>query len=105
MRATLLTAVVLLLISASGAAHAGSGGERGPFCPERLELKAGALLDTGRLEGKSLRRAREIARRNGCTIRIVRLDGAWLSVTQDYVTNRINVAVRDGIVKRVVSIG
>ena len=99
--AVLIAAVAVLLVG-PGAAHAARAA--GPYCPEALDLKAAERLDTHRLVGKSLRRARRIARRNECEVRVVRRDGVSLPVTDDYVTNRINVAVRGGIVKRVLGV-
>jgi hypothetical protein len=45
-------------------------------------------------------RARAIARRHGCIVRVVRRDGENLAVTDDFRTDRINVAVRNGRVVR-----
>ena len=54
-----------------------------------------------RLEGWSLERARARAERERCPLRVVRLDGAGLAVTDDYSESRINVAVDAGRVTKV----
>ena len=102
---TALIAVVALLVG-PGAAQAARGGDGvGPFCPKRdLQLRAGERLDTSRLIGKTERRAQRIAKRHECTLRVVRRDGISLPVTDDYRPSRINIAVRQGIVKRVLGI-
>jgi hypothetical protein len=40
----------------------------------------------------------------GCTLRVVRRDGVNVPYTGDYRQDRVNVAVRDGQVKRVVGV-
>jgi hypothetical protein len=92
----LLIAAVLLLALFAPAAAPAAGMDPGRLCGEGL--------DVHRLKGKPMGRAERLARRHECVVRTVRLNGLWLSVTQDYVTNRINVAVRDGTVKRVLGI-
>ena len=54
-----------------------------------------------RLIGKTLERARKAARRRDCYVRVVKRNGEYLSVTDDFVVNRINVGVRRRIVKSV----
>ena len=54
-----------------------------------------------RLEGWSLERARARAERERCPLRVVRLDGEGLAVTDDYSESRINVAVDAGRVTKV----
>lgn len=58
-------------------------------------------FDATRLGGKRVVRARRIARRHDCTVRVVKRDGERLPVTDDFRANRINVAVRDRRVTRV----
>lgn len=47
----------------------------------------------------------EVAERYGFTTRVARQDGVDLPVTMDYSDSRVNVAVKDGIVTEVISIG
>ncbi len=54
-----------------------------------------------RLEGWALERARARAERERCPLRVVRLDGEGLAVTDDYSQSRINVAVDAGRVTKV----
>jgi hypothetical protein len=55
-----------------------------------------------KLVGLLLRRAERRVERAGCTLRVVRRNGADLLYTGDFRPNRINVAVRTGRVSRVV---
>jgi len=48
-----------------------------------------------------MKRARTTARRHGCTVRVVRLDGEWLAVTDDFGPDRINVEVEEERIKRI----
>ena len=103
--AILLIASALLLTAPAAAAAEGAADAKRPFCPKRsLDLRSGERLDAARLVGKTVRRAKAIAERHECTVRVVRRNGVPLPVTDDYLTNRINVAVRDGIVKRIVGV-
>ena len=68
-------------------------------------LSGAERFDANRLVGKTVRRARRLARRHDCFVRVVKRDGVLLIVTQDFQPYRINVAVRDHVVKRVVGIG
>ena len=103
--ATLLIASALLLTAPGVASAERAGDAKRPFCPKRsLELRSGERLDAARLVGKTVRRATEIAERHGCTVRVVRRNGVPLPVTDDYLTGRINVAVRNGVVKRIVGV-
>jgi len=49
--------------------------------------------------------ATALAEENGWVVRVVRLDGEDLAATMDYVTNRVNVAIENGVVTEVISIG
>lgn len=62
-------------------------------------------FDAGRLLGKTMPRARRLARRHGCSVRVVTRDGELLIVSQDFNPYRINVAVRDHLVKRMMGVG
>ena len=54
-----------------------------------------------RLKGKTTKRARRAARRHECFMRVVKRNGKYLAVTEDFVVNRINVGVRQHIVKSI----
>jgi hypothetical protein len=56
------------------------------------------------LIGRRVGKARRIAEHHGCTLRVVRRGGEPLVVTQDFRTDRINVAVRDQVVRRIAGI-
>ena len=58
--------------------------EPGPYKPFRFET----------LEGKRLWRAKAIAKRHGCVLRVTTINGKALGVTGDYEYNRINVGIR-----------
>jgi hypothetical protein len=49
-----------------------------------------------RVVGRTEPAARSLAERHGCLLRVIERDGMALAVTEDYSTNRINVAVRNG---------
>lgn len=69
-------------------------------CPEGST----SAINSKRLVGKRVRRARELARKYGCTVRVVRRNGQDLPVTKDFSTARANVAMRRGRVVKVVGI-
>lgn len=54
-----------------------------------------------RVEGWSLERARARAERVQCPLRVVKLDGEQLAVTDDYSESRINVVVDAGRITKV----
>lgn len=93
----LLVVALTLLGPASGAvAH------RDQICPEaQRAAHGGDRFDAHRLVGKRIQRARRIARRHDCTVRVVKRDGEALDGTADYRNNRINVVVKDRRVKRI----
>lgn len=62
-------------------------------------------LHATELSGKRVSEARTTAARHGCVFRVVRRDGKDLVVTQDYRTDRINVAVEGDRVVGVEGIG
>jgi hypothetical protein len=64
----------------------------GPACPKGEPDG----LDTGLLVGEELADARELARAEGCDVRVVVRDGKNLVVTDDFRIDRVNVAVDDG---------
>jgi hypothetical protein len=63
------------------------------------------LADAEMLIGQRFADAEALAASEGWQIRIVRLDGEDLIVTMDYLWNRANVEVTDGIVTGVISFG
>ena len=102
----ILAATVLIGAFPAGATAAATGTveAKRPFCPKGSAGER-ERFDASRLVGKTVPKARAMAGRHDCLLRVVRRDGVWLTVTADLLTNRINVAVRDGIVRRVVGIG
>jgi hypothetical protein len=73
--------------------------ERAHHCP-----RGERGFDANRIEGERTRTAKRIASRHDCTIRVVKRDGVEYAVTDDFVTNRINVVVRDRHVVRVTGV-
>lgn len=57
-----------------------------------------ARFDARTLIGLSLDQAVAQAARHGCKSRVVRVDGRWQTVTSDYETHRVDVAVSRGVV-------
>jgi hypothetical protein len=105
-RAFILAASAGALIAGSAAAPVSAAPVPGDRyeCPRPLEPSKAEPdgFDTRRLEGKLLPRARRIARRHGCEIRVVERDGEPIPGTADYQPDRINVAVERRRVTRVV---
>jgi hypothetical protein len=97
--------VLAAMLAASASASARDAPSREP-CPRQLERRqpAGAQLDTSILVGRTVRRARSIAGRYGCVVRVVRRDGEALPITEDFSPRRINLSVVCGRVKRVVGV-
>jgi hypothetical protein len=96
MRLTVLGAVAAALAGPAGVAGAS---ERPQYCP-----RGEPGFDANRIEGERTRRARRIAASHDCTTRVVKRDGVEYAVTDDFVTNRINVVVRDRHVVRVTGV-
>ena len=71
----------------------------------RCPPEAAAQIDTNRLVGMKLTEAEALAGRFGCLVRVVRLDGEWQLVTDDYRTDRINVWVEDDSITHIDSLG
>ncbi len=69
------------------------------FCPGSLGVPR---FDARDLLRKRLRTAQGVARRKGCTLRVVERDGRFISVLQDGRVNRIDVGVAHGRVTYVV---
>lgn len=57
------------------------------------------------LIGMRLKRARMVARRHDCIVRVVRRDGEPIAGTDDYRDDRINVAVENERIVRIAGIG
>jgi hypothetical protein len=72
-----------------------------PDHPHRCPRTDGEGLETSRLLGKTMRRARMIAARHDCTVRVIRRNGKPLVVTDDFRHDRINVSIVDRRISRV----
>ncbi len=97
----LVALVAALVISGpvpASEGKSGSGQARAKICP-----KAKSGWDARKLIGKRLGKATLIAAKRGCSIRVLRINGEDQAGTDDYVTSRINVAIR-GEKRRVVRI-
>lgn len=63
------------------------------------------VFDATTIVGQSEADAAAAAEAEGCSIRVVERDGRGLAATDDFRPDRINVAVADGIVEKIVSLG
>ena len=101
----LATTIVVLVITSVGLARVNSRiddqNDGRQMCPKR---SGAAGYDADRLEDRRLKRARRIAHKHDCTVRVVRRDGEHLPVTDDLRPNRINVAVKRGRIRRVIGV-
>ncbi len=76
------------------------GAPAAPAAPPKECKRLGA-----RLVGVPMPAASERAERRGCPLRVAVLDGEPQALTEDFSPSRINVRVRDGIVRRVEFMG
>jgi hypothetical protein len=77
-------------------------------CPTPVhwpELRHAKAIDARRLVGLRLDEARRLARAHRCSVRVYYLDGEPYEIFLDSRPYRINVAIDDGIVTRVVNTG
>lgn len=63
------------------------------------------VFDATSIIGQSEAEAADAAAAEGCAIRVVERDGRSLAVTDDFRPDRINVAVEDAVVTKIVSLG
>lgn len=63
------------------------------------------VFDATSIVGKSESAATTAAEEQGCSIRVVERDGRALAVTEDFRPDRVNVAVEDETVTKVLSLG
>ena len=64
-----------------------------------------AVVDGTELIGRCLTDVEDIAASLGIEVRVVRLDGVDLAATDDYRENRFNVAVVNGVITEILSLG
>ena len=62
-------------------------------------------FQTKRLVGLKLPAAESTAKAGGCTVRVVRRDGKDLPATADFQASRIDVAVSDNVVRKILGVG
>ncbi len=74
----------------------------GLTCPEGGAEDA---LETAMLVGETVDQASATAEDHGCEVRVVVEDGEQLAVTLDFNPDRINVAVAQGTITKIVSLG
>lgn len=100
LRRPLTIVVALLLLGAPAVASTASPAAAADpiYCPRHDREDR---FDANRVEDKRVKRARRIARRHDCVVRVVKRDGEDLTITDDLRHDRINVVVRDRRVKRV----
>jgi hypothetical protein len=101
MRAAVAASFAVLTLAAAPGVAAPGGQAGGHLCPRDA---AAEPYDARGLVGLRVRKARAVAARHDCELRVVRRHGESLVVTQDFRTDRINVAVRDRVVRRIVGI-
>lgn len=73
------------------------------YCPSAR--KPPEAFDANTLVGKTLSDAKQEAAKFGCSVRAVELDGKPQAATMDFREDRVNVAISDGRVTKVLSIG
>lgn len=103
-RRTLVPLVALLALGA-GAGLAACGGDDGPDTTDPAVVDDVLPFDESIVVGLPLDEAVAAAEAEGFMVRTAIEDGEPLALTMDFVTNRINVEVADGIVVGVVSQG
>jgi hypothetical protein len=101
-RRTSFVASIVIAVTALGTAGssavAGADQPQGKrYCPTTGEDR----LDTRVLDGRAHFKARLITERHDCVLRVVKRGDTWLDITMDLVSNRVNVAIRDGRVASV----
>ena len=102
-RVVLLTLATASLLASTSASPAQAATDPpGPLCPRGVS--ADERLDASQLKGMKLWKARRLAGRYECEVRVVKLDGEWLDVTTDLVRDRINVVVRDRRIRKVLNV-
>jgi hypothetical protein len=62
-------------------------------------------FDATSIVGETEEDAAAAAEAEGCSLRVVERDGRGLAVTEDFSPSRVNVAVADGVVEEIVSLG
>ena len=94
----LAVAVFLAMVVAAEAGALRGEVPRGPrFCP----TKGAERFDTHRLEGRTFEKARRMASRHACDVRVLKRGGTWLFYTFDERQDRVNVALAHGRVVEV----
>lgn len=76
-----------------------------PGAPLICPATGGDAFDTAELVGLTVPEAEALAERHGCTVRIRELDGEPQLGTDDYRTDRVNVAVTAGRIERILGVG
>jgi hypothetical protein len=97
----LATTIVVLVITSVGLAQPSNRIDGRQICPKG---SGAAGYDADRLEDRRLKRARRIAHKHDCTVRVVKRDGEHLPVTDDLRPNRINVAGERSRIRRVIGV-
>jgi hypothetical protein len=101
LRRLLAILLALALLAGSGSASPTPAAADPIYCPRDDREDR---FNANRIEGKRVKRGRRIARRHDCVVRVVRRNGKDLAGTDDLRYDRINVAVRDRRIKRVVGV-
>jgi hypothetical protein len=109
MRAPVLALVAALALAglpadASAVPPPPSGGYLCPRAPVPPPPPRADAFDARELVGLRVRKARRVSAAHGCELRVVRRNGEPLVVTQDFRTDRVNVAVRHRKIRRIVGI-
>ena len=72
--------------------------------PLRCPGRAGVPVRAAEIRGLDIDEATAFAKRRGCLLRVVRIDGVAQAVTADLSLDRVNVSIRDGLVVGVAGI-
>jgi hypothetical protein len=97
-RRALTVALVLAVVVPADASALGGEVPRGPrFCP----TDGAERFDTRRLEGRTFEKARRMASRHACDVRVLKRGNTWLFYTFDDRRDRVNVALEHGRVVEV----
>lgn len=104
-RRVLVPFVAAALALGAGVGMTACGGDDGPDGSDDIIVDDVLPFDESLIIGLPLDEATEAAEAEGFILRTAIEDGEMLALTMDFVTNRVNVEVTDGVVTGVVSQG
>lgn len=104
-RHVLVPFVAAALALGAGVGVTACGNDDGPDTSDDIVVDDVLPFDESLIVGLPLDEATEAAEAEGFVLRTAREDGEDLALTMDFVPNRVNVEVTDGVVTGVVSQG